>query len=385
MYKEKVIAACDYLVVGCGLSGAVIAERIATTLGKKVVVIDKRDHVAGNCYDHTDQDTGIRVSKYGPHFFHTNDEGVWDYVNRFAEWRRWDHKVASCVGGKFIPLPVNINTINAMFDDAHLRTEEDMVAWLEAHKERLTEVKTSEDVCLTRFGKEIYETLFKPYTMKQWGKSPEELDPLVLSRIPLRFDYDDRYFSDKYQVLPSRGYTDFVLGMLVSRNIHVLLNTDFFDVQNSLKPHTKVIFTGRIDAYFADSGLPPLEYRSLNFNAETHRDTNYYQPFGVVNYPEPDVPFTRITEYKHMDHVSGSKRSPHTIIVKETSCDSGEPYYPVPNAENLALYERYKRLADGQTRVRFLGRLATYRYFNMDQAIRAALDAFEEVAAEEAP
>lgn len=381
MNKERVIAACDYLIVGCGLSGAVMAERIATVLGKKVVVIEKRDHVAGNCYDYTDVETGLRVSKYGPHFFHTDDERVWDYVNRFAEWRRWDHKVASFVKEKFVPLPVNINTINAMFDDAHLKTEADMRKWLDAHVERLSEVKTSADVCLSKFGRVIYETLFKPYTIKQWGKTPEELDPLVLSRIPLRFDFDDRYFSDRYQALPVKGYTDFVFGMLVSRHIHVLLNTDFFDVQQHIGKHTKVIFTGRIDAYFADSGLPPLEYRSLDFKIETHRNMSYYQPYAVVNYPGSDVPHTRITEYKHMNP---AHTSPHTITVKETSCATGEPYYPVPNAENMALYERYKALADGsdgdenkKSDVRFLGRLATYKYFNMDQAIRAALDMFD--------
>jgi UDP-galactopyranose mutase len=364
---------CDFLIVGAGLSGAVIAERIANILDKKVIVIEKRDHIAGNCYDYIDKDTGIRISKYGPHFFHTNDEGVWNYINRFASWIRWDHKVATSIDKKLIPLPVNINTINKMFDE-NLKDEAEMTEWMDKNREYIPKINNSEDVCLSKFGYEIYNKLFKPYTIKQWNKSPKELDPLVLSRIPIRYNFDDRYFTDKYQVLPEYGYTEFTKNLLESNNIITLLNTDFFDIKDYVNlSRTKIIFTGPIDAYFSDSGLPPLEYRSLHFETTKLFNTNFYQPFSVVNYPDSNIPYTRITEYKHLLN----QNSPHTLIVKETSTDIGEPYYPIPNSINLELYEKYKELSYNEKNVYFVGRLANYKYFNMDGAIRNALDFFE--------
>jgi UDP-galactopyranose mutase len=364
---------CDFLIVGAGLSGAVIAERIANILDKKVIVIEKRDHIGGNCYDYIDKDTGIRISKYGPHFFHTNDEGVWNYINRFASWIRWDHKVATSIDKKLIPLPVNINTINKMFDE-NLKDEAEMTTWMDKNREYIPKINNSEDVCLSKFGYEIYNKLFKPYTIKQWNKSPKELDPLVLSRIPIRYNFDDRYFTDKYQVLPEYGYTEFTKNLLESNNIITLLNTDFFDIKDYVNlSRTKIIFTGPIDAYFSDSGLPPLEYRSLHFETTKLFNTNFYQPFSVVNYPDSNIPYTRITEYKHLLN----QNSPHTLIVKETSTDIGEPYYPIPNSINLELYEKYKELSYNEKNVYFVGRLANYKYFNMDGAIRNALDFFE--------
>jgi UDP-galactopyranose mutase len=364
---------CDFLIVGAGLSGAVIAERIANILDKKVIVIEKRDHIAGNCYDYIDNDTGIRISKYGPHFFHTNDEGVWNYINRFATWIRWDHKVATSIDKKLIPLPVNINTINKMFDE-NLKDEAEMTEWMDKNREYIPKINNSEDVCLSKFGYEIYNKLFKPYTIKQWNKSPKELDPLVLSRIPIRYNFDDRYFTDKYQVLPEYGYTEFTKNLLNSNNIITLLNTDFFDIKDYINiSKTKIIFTGPIDAYFSSSGLPPLEYRSLHFETTKLFNTNFYQPFSVVNYPDSNIPYTRITEYKHLLN----QNSPHTLIVKETSTDIGEPYYPIPNSINLELYEKYKELSNNEKNVYFVGRLANYKYFNMDGAIRNALDFFE--------
>lgn len=364
---------CQYLIVGCGLSGAVIAERIATVLDKSVIIIEKRDHIGGNCYDYIDNETGIRVSKYGPHFFHTNDDGVWEYINKYSDWKRWDHKVSTSTDGKLVPLPVNINTINKLLNE-NLQTSDDMKEWVAQNKEEIPDIKNSEHICLSRFGRQIYEMLFKPYTIKQWDKSPAELDPQVLSRIPMRFNHDDRYFSDKYQVLPVNGYTAFIKNMLKSDNIQILLNTDYSQIKDKISENTILIFTGPIDTYFKTEGLPNLEYRSLNFQLERHYNMNYYQPFSVINYPDSSVPWTRITEYKHLLN----QVSPHTIIVKETSSEFGEPYYPIPNPRNLELYEKYKTLADKEQNVHFLGRLANYKYFNMDQAIRNSLDFFND-------
>ena len=361
----------DVVIVGAGLSGATLAEHFARVLNRSVLVIDKRDHIGGNVYDYADKTTGIRVGKYGIHMFHTNDEGVWNYLQQFGQWKRWDHKVLSHVGGQFVPLPVNINTVNAICNES-LKTEEDMKKWLQTHQVPCIEPQNSEDVALSRVGRSLYDTLFKPYTLKQWNVYPDQLDASVLSRIPVRTDFDDRYFQDKYQALPINGYTSIVENMLNHENIHVQLSTDWNDIRETITYKT-LIFTGPIDQYFDSSGLPKLEYRSLNFEWETHKTSGFYQPASQVNYPTPDVPYTRIVEYKHLLN----QTSQYTIITKETSCDSGEPYYPIPTKQNQAIYDQYKKLAESTPNVHFIGRLASYKYFNMDQAIRAAMDYFE--------
>jgi len=365
MNKERY----DILIVGAGLSGAVIAERFAVHSNLKVLVIDKRDHIGGNCYDFIDEN-GILMNKYGAHLFHTNDEDVWEYINKFSKWQRWDHKVYGSIEGKIINIPVNINTVNALCE-TNIKNEKEMNLWLETVQVKYENIINSEEIAKSRVGEELYKKIFRDYTFKQWNKYPEELDPSVLSRIPIRNNFDERYFDDRYQILPKYGYTKFVENILSHPNIKVLTNTNYFEFKNKVDFKT-LIFTGSIDSYFENVSLEKLEYRSIEFTEERYKNMNFYQTNSVVNYPELDVPFTRIVEYKHFLN----QQSPHTTIVKEITKDSGEPYYPVPNKTNLSLYEKYKELADIEKDVHFIGRLASYKYFNMDQAIKNSLDFF---------
>jgi UDP-galactopyranose mutase len=357
----------DILIVGAGISGAVIAERFASIGNKKVLVLEKRDHIGGNCYDFTDENE-ILINKYGAHMFHTSFEDVWEYIQKFSEWQRWDHRVLGSVEGKMINIPVNINTVNALCG-TNIKDEEEMSKWLDSVQIKYPIITNSEEVAKSRVGEELYIKIFKNYTYKQWNKYPEELDPSVLSRIPVRKNFDDRYFDDRYQVLPKKGYTKFIENILNHPNITCLTNTDYFNYKNHID-FDNLIFTGPIDSYFEKSGLEKLEYRSIEFIEERYKLMNFYQINSVVNYPEPDVPYTRIIEYKHFLN----QQSQHTTIVKEISKDSGEPYYPVPNSKNLSLYEKYRELAGFEKNVYFIGRLASYKYFNMDQAIKNSLE-----------
>ena len=362
------------LIVGAGLSGAAIAERCAS-MGAKVRVIEKRSHIGGNVYDEIDLKTGIRISRYGAHLFHTNDEEVWNYVNRFGEWQRWDHAVIADVSGVYVPVPVNCTTVNSLLGTA-IQTEEEMLTWLHRQQIPCEVPKNSEEVALARVGPTLYETLFRPYTVKQWGKEPAELEPSVLERIPIRANFDSRYFSDKFQALPKFGYTGIVEKILSHPNISVELNCSWekYLVSDSDSLPDEIIFTGPIDSYFKDAGLPPLEYRSIEFTWLRLPIPGYYQPNSVVNYPAAANPYTRCVEYKHFLH----QKSDWTILSKETTCDVGEPYYPVPTQKNRELFGRYAALAAKTSNVHFVGRLASYKYYNMDQAIRAALDYFDE-------
>jgi len=360
----------DILVIGAGISGAVIAERYASA-GKKVLIIEKRNHIAGNCFDYIDEN-GILVSKYGAHLFHTNDEEVWDYVNFFSDWYDWEHKVIARVDGKTVPIPVNITTVNTLFDQ-QISTEAEMTAWLETNRIQFEKPANGEEAVLNRIGMELYEKMFKHYTKKQWDKFPAELDASVLERIPVRTNYDDRYFSDKYQALPKGGYTNLFEKILAHPNIEVLLETDYFDIKDQLEGYEKLFYTGPVDRYFEfrHSMIEKLEYRSINFVSETH-ELEFFQENSVVNYPGTEVDFTRIIEYKHF----GNQKSQNTTVVKEYTVDEGEPYYPVPNPRNQEIYAKYKEEADKLTDVYFVGRLANYKYFNMDQAFKNALDLF---------
>lgn len=361
----------DILIIGAGISGATLAERYANA-GKKVLIIEKRDHIAGNCYDLYDQN-GILVSKYGAHLFHTNDDEVWEYVNRFAEWYPWEHRVIARVDGKTVPIPVNISTVNILFDEK-LETEDDMKQWLEQNRISFDQPTNGEEAVLNRVGPVLYDKMFKHYTKKQWDKYPAELHASVLERIPVRSNYDDRYFSDKYQALPKGGYTKVFESMLDHPNITVLLNTDYFDVKDQYEGYEKLFYTGPVDRFFEfeEELTEKLEYRSINFVTE-HIDAEYYQENSVVNYPGREVDFTRIVEYKHF----GNQKSDKTSIVKEYTVDEGDPYYPVPNEKNQLIYEKYKAKADQLTDVYFVGRLANYKYFNMDQAFKNALDLYK--------
>ncbi|MBF0518415.1 MAG: UDP-galactopyranose mutase [Nitrospirae bacterium] len=353
----------DFLVVGAGFAGSVSAERLASKLNKKVLLVEKRGHIGGNAYDFYD-DAGILVHKYGAHCFHTNYDDVWDYVRSFGEFNNYVHRVRTCVDGKILPIPINLTTVNALmgkqFSEAELR------AYFETVRIRVPEVKNSRDVVVSVVGEYFYEKFFKNYTFKQWGVYPDELSPEVTSRIPIRYDTDDRYFSDKHQGMPKEGFFKLFEKILNHKNITVITNTDYKDVLESVK-FDKIIYTGPVD-YFFDHMHGKLPYRSQSFEFETH-DTEYFQEVAVVNYPN-DFRYTKITESKHFTY----QKHHQTTIVKEYPEAEGEPYYPMPMENARKQYERYAKEAEKLKTVYFAGRLAQYRYYNMDQAIKQALD-----------
>lgn len=381
--------AVDLLIVGAGLSGAVLAERCSKELGMTSLIIDKRDHLGGNCYDYVER--GIRASKYGAHLFHTNSERVWNYVMQFSEWIPFDHRVRGRVHDqdgveKVVPIPPVQATVNALFHE-NISTEEEMQAWYDRQRVPAPSggPTNGEEAALARVGPLLYEKIFKHYTKKQWDKYPSELDASVLLRLPCRTSTDERYFGDQWQALPRRGYTRIFENMLLrDPNITVRVNVDFFVEREAkrLPKYRMLVYTGPIDLYFAQAGMPKLEYRSLHFEEAylEEPEEGFFQEAMVVNYPSPDVPFTRIVEYKHMgNQTEAVKRGDvrGTLIAKETSSDVGEPYYPVPTKDNQALYERYRILAEAESEVCFVGRLASYKYFNMDQAILNALEIYD--------
>tara|TARA_Y100000768_G_C23977347_1_gene683767 strand:- start:791 stop:1915 length:1125 start_codon:yes stop_codon:yes gene_type:complete len=365
-----------YLIVGCGLSGATIAERISKVLNKKVTIIDKRDHIGGNCYDYIEKESGLLICKYGAHIYRSNKKDIWEYINKFSNWIRWEHKVLSFVDNRFVSIPVNITTVNELCGE-NLQTTEEMNEWLEKNQIKYDKIKNSEQMAKSRMGEKLYDKLIKNYTYKQWEKYPEELDASVLANIPIRNNFDTRYFDHKYQALPEKGYTYFINNMLSSDNIDIKLGISYdeFKEKNDMSKYSHIIFTGPIDEYFKDKGMEKLEYRSIDFGMYIYKNTNYFQPNSVVNYPECNVPYTRIVEYKHFLN----QKSEHTIIVTEISKDDGDPYYPVPTDRNKSLYDKYKKLAEEEEKnnIFFVGRLANYKYFNMDQAIENALNFFE--------
>jgi UDP-galactopyranose mutase len=358
----------DIIIVGAGLSGCVIAERFAKLQNKKVLILEKREHIGGNCYDFIDEND-ILINKYGAHLFHTNNDDVWEYINKFDKWVRWEHKVVGLVDNQIVPIPVNITTVNMLCNE-NIQNEEEMNIWLEKNQVKCDNIENSEQIAKARVGEILYNKIFKDYTYKQWSKYPHELKPEVLARIPIRNNFDDRYFSDKYQALPHKGYTRFFEQLINNPNIDVKVNIDYLEIKNDIPKNKTIIYTGPIDHYFSDLGYEKLEYRSINFVEERYKNMNYYQCNSVVNYPESNVDFTRIIEYKHFLN----QQSPHTTIVKEYTTDIGDPYYPVLNDKNLKLYETYKELADKEKNIHFIGRLANYKYFNMDQAIKNALE-----------
>jgi UDP-galactopyranose mutase len=362
----------DIIIVGAGISGATLAERYANK-GKKVLVLEKRDHIGGNCYDYFNED-GIQVSKYGAHLFHTNYEDVWAYVNRFSQWYFYEHKVLAKVDGMLVPIPVNIKTVNMLFN-LEIKTEVEMQEWLRKNVVACENPQNGRDAALASVGPVLYEKMFKNYTKKQWDKFPEELDASVLKRIPVRTNFDDRYFSDKYQFLPLGGYTQMFEKILNHPNITVKLNTDFFSVRDALKNYEKLFYTGPIDQFFdfKFNVKDHLEYRSINFVHET-LNQEYFQENSVINYPNEEG-FTRIVEYKYIT----KQKHPKTTIVKEFTTDKGDPYYPVPNPKNQSIFNEYKKEADKLQNIYFVGRLANYKYFNMDQAFKNALDLFDQL------
>jgi len=359
----------DYLIVGAGFAGSVLAERLASQHGARVLLIDRRNHVGGNAYDEKD-DAGILYHKYGPHIFHTNSDAVVDYLSQFTEWRPYEHRVLACVRGKQVPIPINRTTLNKLFD-ANLETDEDAEKYLASRAEPVDEIQTSEDVVINAVGEELYRLFFRGYTRKQWGLDPSELDKQVTSRIPTRTNTDDRYFSDTFQAMPLDGYTAMFERMLDHPLIDKALGVDFRDMKDrAYEIADHIIYTGPIDEYF-DFRFGKLPYRSLKFDHQT-LDQEWFQPVAVVNYPSEDVPFTRISEYKHLT----GQEHPRTTITYEYPSAEGDPYYPIPRPENQELFKKYEALADQTGKVTFVGRLATYRYYNMDQIVGQALATF---------
>ena len=362
------------LIIGAGLSGCVIAEYYARN-GYSVTVYEKRPHIAGNCYDYRDSE-GILINQYGPHIFHTSSERVWNYVNQFSKWIPWKHLCYGIHKDKYFPIPINITTVNTVYD-LNLKTEDEMREFLSSRCTHITDPANSKELALSRFGKELYETVIEGYTTKQWNRDPSELDASVVNRIPIRYSFEEGYFSDPYQALPENGYTEFCKKLLSHPSIEVKLSTDFTKELVDRTLYEKIFYTGPIDAYFSESGLPQLEYRSLRFEIE-QLDMEWFQKNSIVNYTDKDIPYTRIVEYKHFMIDPSSKK---TTIVREYPSSEGEPYYPIPNKKNQDLYEQYKQLAEKEERnqVYFVGRLANYKYFNMDNTILNALELLDRI------
>ena len=355
-----------YVVVGAGITGLTLASRIATELNEKVLVIEKRRHIGGNCYDYYDED-GVLIHKYGPHIFHTASKKAYDFLGKFTKWNDYQHRVLTYVDGNLLPMPICARTINMLYN-LNLSTQE-VEGFLNEVADTEREIKSSEDVVISKAGEYIYEKFFKHYTKKQWDMYPSELDPSVISRVPVRYNTDERYFTDQYQGTPSAGYTHMFNNMVDNDNIKLLLNTDYKEVIGDIE-FDKLIYTGPID-YFYDYELGKLKYRSVDIVFET-KDTSDYQPAGVVNYPN-DYDFTRITEFKKL---TGQKHE-KSVICKEYPTWEGEPYYPVPIAEQNALYSEYKKKTESEKNVLFAGRLAQYKYYNMDTALISALELFD--------
>jgi UDP-galactopyranose mutase len=365
----------DWLIVGAGFAGSVLAERIARERDQKVLIIDRRPHVGGNAFDCYDS-AGVLMHKYGPHIFHTNSRDIVQYLSRFTDWRPYEHRVLADISGKLLPIPINRTTINALYG-LDLQTEDEAEQFYQSRSENVDVVRTSEDVVVSRVGRELYETFFRGYTRKQWGVDPSVLDKSVTARVPTRTNTDDRYFADKFQMMPKEGFTRMFQRMLDHENITIMLQADFREVAEVM-PFRNLIFTGAIDEYF-DRRFGRLPYRSLRFEHVT-LEKERHQPVAVVNYPG-DEPFTRISEYKHLT----GQVHPFTTLTYEYPTDMGDPYYPVPCEPNRELYRRYQELANREKGVYFVGRLATYQYYNMDQVVGQALATFKRIQAEHVP
>lgn len=360
----------DTLVVGAGFAGGVIAERLATQLGQRVLVVDKRPHIGGNAYDRYD-DAGVLIHPYGPHIFHTNSADVFDYLSQFTAWRPYQHRVLASVDGQAVPMPINLDTVNRLYG-LNL-TSFQLEEFFASLAEKPVAIRTSEDVVVAKVGRELYNKFFRVYTRKQWGLDPSELDASVTARVPTRTNRDDRYFTDTYQAMPLHGYTRMFERMLAHPNIKVMLNTDYREIAEMV-PWRHMVYTGPIDAFF-DHRHGKLPYRSLEFRHETLQQDRF-QPVGTVNFPN-DFAYTRVSEFKHLT----GQRHHATSIVYEYPRSEGDPYYPVPRAENTTMYRLYEAEAEALENVSFVGRLATYKYYNMDQVVAQSLSLFRKFAA----
>jgi UDP-galactopyranose mutase len=365
--------AYDYLIVGAGFAGSVLAERLARGSGKSVLLCDRRNHVGGNAYDHADA-AGILVHKYGPHIFHTNSRDIFEYLSRFTTWRGYEHRVLASVEGKLLPIPINLDTINRLYG---LKLGENEVEkFLATRAIKYEPPRTSEEVVLSRVGADLYEKFFRNYTRKQWGVDPSQLDAQVTARIPVRTNRDDRYFTDQFQFMPRWGFTRMFENMLDHEHIDLALATDFYELRKEVN-FRQLIYSGPIDQFF-DFRYGKLPYRSLHFEHRT-LDREWFQPVAVVNYPN-DFEYTRVTEFKHLT----GQQHQRTSIVYEYPRSEGDPYYPVPQSINASVYSQYRKLAESLPNVRFVGRLGTYRYYNMDQVVGQALTLYKNLMRAEA-
>jgi UDP-galactopyranose mutase len=364
----------DYLIVGAGFAGSVLAERLASQANKKVLLVDKRNHIGGNAYDCYDE-SGLLIHKYGPHIFHTNSADVFAYLSQFTAWRQYQHRVLACVDGQLVPIPINLDTINRLYGTRY--TSFELEDFFRSVAETVDPIRTSEDVVVSRVGRELYEKFFRNYTRKQWGLDPSELDAAVTARVPVRTNRDDRYFTDRYQAMPLHGFTRMFERMLDHPNIKIMLNTDYREVRDFL-PYRAMVYTGPIDEFF-DLRFGKLPYRSLDFRFETRAESQI-QPVAVINYPN-DYAYTRVTEFKHL---TGQEHARSTLVYEYPKVE-GDPYYPVLNPTTSEIYHQYRLLADRTPDVHFVGRLATYRYYNMDQVVAQALAEFERIVGRRAP
>lgn len=360
----------DVLVVGAGYAGAVMAERLATQRGCSVLVVDRRDHIAGNAYDYTDEH-GVLVHAYGPHIFHTNAERVVDYLSAFTGWRPYEHRVVARVGEQLLPIPINRTTVNELYG-LDLRTEAEVEAFYAGRAEPVAHVGNSEDAVVSKVGRDLYEKFFRGYTRKQWQRDPSELHASVCARIPTRTNSDDRYFTDSHQAMPVDGYTAMFERVLGAPGIEVRLGVDFEDIRDEVD-YEHLVYTGPIDAFFGHE-YGALPYRSLEFELrnEPTPDGGLVQPAASINFPSEDVPWTRTTEYRYLT----GQRHHSSTIASELPRSEGDPYYPIPNDETRALYGRYRARAAELSDVTFVGRLARYQYLNMDQVVAQALATF---------
>ncbi len=366
--------AFDYLIVGAGFAGSVLAERLARGSNKRVLLIDRRDHFGGNAYDRKNE-AGVLYHQYGPHIFHTNSQEIVSYLSRFTKWRPYEHRVLASIDGVLMPMPINRTTLNTLYG-LSLSTEAEAEAFLQSRAEAVETIRTSEDVVVSKVGRDLYERFFRCYTRKQWGMDPSELDKSVTARVPTRTNTDDRYFNDSFQAMPADGYTHMFGNMLDHKNIEVVTGVEFQDVRAEAD-YDRLIYTGPIDEYFGHR-YGKLPYRSLRFEHQT-LDQPWFQPVATVNYPSEDFAYTRITEYKHLT----GQAHPKTTITREYPRAEGDPYYPIPRPENQALYKKYEALALQNPDVVFVGRLGTYRYYNMDQVTGQALATYRRIAERE--
>jgi UDP-galactopyranose mutase len=358
----------DFLIVGAGFAGCVLAERLSQDGGNKVLLIDRRNHIGGNAYDCYNEH-GLLIHKYGPHIFHTNSRQVFEYLSNFTDWRPYEHRVRASVDGQLVPIPINLDTVNKLYG-LNL-TSFQLTEFFDSVAERRLSIKTSEDAIVSKVGRELYEKFFQNYTRKQWGLDPSELDASVTSRVPIRINRDDRYFGDTYQAMPLHGYTRMFENMLNHPRIKIMLNTDYREIRTAF-PYRELVFTGPIDEFF-NFRFGKLPYRSLDFKHET-LNMPVFQPAPVVNYPN-EHPYTRITEFKYLTGQEHAK----TSIVYEFPKADGDPYYPIPRTENAAIYKQYQELASATPGVHFVGRLATYKYYNMDQVTAQALTIYSKI------